>query len=172
MAQPKYDSNTGMPVYSVQTDLPAYLCKEFDCLDCGTNDMQVVFSGIDPADCNCEITSPGQSRKITSTTLNGTHTLESVGNCTWFLGVSSVVTFTDYDSEDCTGTSAEGTPLGVLITLSYGDSGWSLIVDTETPTYTVFDGDTISYECPDGLVIANSGGSDCPSSGTATVTQL
>ena len=174
MAQPKYDSNTGMPIYSVQTDQPAYLCKEveFDCLDCGTNSMQVVLSGLTPADCNCHNDALDESWEITNTTLNGTHTLVSVGNCVWFLGLSSVVTFSYYDSLDCSGTGTPGSATGASITLSYVNGGWDLEIVESAFTYKIFDGATSSDECPDGLVIDNTGGADCPESGTATVTQL
>ena len=174
MVQPKYDDVSDNPIYSVDSDKPAYLCKEieFDCLDCGTNDMQVVLSGFDPADCNCHNDTVDTSWEITSATLNGTHTLASVGNCVWFLGLSSVVTFSYYNSLDCSGTGTPGSATGASITLSYVFGGWNLEIVESAFTYKIFDGGTASEECPSGLVIDNTGGADCPSSGTATVTQL
>ena len=187
MAQPKYDSNTGMPIYSVQTDQPAYLCAEFDCTDC-TGDMQVVISSMVATDCACEIYGDNSaSWKITDITgLNGTHTLTPDATpCYWSLTVTDAVEWNDFfPALDCDPADIvlPAYSASVLMTLWYAGSGvWQLEITSTAlaeGTWTIWDGAGNEAACPDGLVIEDGDSTSmcccagAASNGTATVTEL
>ena len=171
MVQPKYDDVSDNPIYSVDSDQPAYLCKEFDCLDC-TGDMQVVISGLSASNCNCILSAvPGLYLSVTSISgINGTHTLDRYSNCVWYLDDVGSVRDALF-SEDTCDNEVTSVTSSVRIELIYAGGEWTLQVyaTTGSPHYNIFDSTNTTDECPSAMVFTDT--SEC-SPATATVTEL